>query len=141
MSKTTAAAPAPVRDRNGFAVGLTVFAGAMLALVAFFQALVGLTAIFSSEYVVVTQNYVFSFDAALWGWIHLGLGVLLGAAAWFLFQGKVWARTVAVAVAGLNAVANFAWLPHTPVWSTLIIALDVLVIWALTAHGRDIVEE
>jgi hypothetical protein len=30
------------------------------------------------------------------------------------------------------------WLPYYPVWSILIIAVDVLVIWALTAHGRDI---
>ena len=118
-----------------------MFAGAILMLVAFFQVFLGLVAIFGDEYVVVTPNYIFSFDTTLWGWIHVALGVLLGAAAWFIYQGKVWARTVGVAAAGLNAVANFAWLPHTPVWSALIIALDVLVIWALTAHGRDIITE
>ena len=141
MSKTTAPAETSTPTRNSFAVGLTMFAGAILMLVAFFQVFLGLVAIFGDEYVVVTPNYIFSFDTTLWGWIHVALGVLLGAAAWFIYQGKVWARTVGVAAAGLNAVANFAWLPHTPVWSALIIALDVLVIWALTAHGRDIITE
>ena len=141
MSKTTAPAETSTPTRNSFAVGLTMFAGAILMLVAFFQVFLGLVAIFGDEYVVVTPNYIFSFDTTLWGWIHVALGVLLGAAAWFIYQGKVWARTVGVAAAGLNAVANFAWLPHTPVWSALIIALDVLVIWALAAHGRDIITE
>jgi len=56
----------------------------------------------------------------------------------FLFQGALWARVVGIAVAALSAVLNFMWLPYYPIWSILIIAVDVLVIWALTAHGRDI---
>ena len=50
----------------------------------------------------------------------------------------MWARTIGVVVAGLSVVLNFAWLPYYPVWSLIIIALDVFVIWALTAHGRDV---
>ena len=40
-------------------------------------------------------------------------------------------------VAGLSAIAAFMWLPYYPLWGIVIIALDVAVIWALTAHGRD----
>lgn len=130
-----------VKPRSGLAVGLTVFASVILAVVGVFQGLLGLSAIFNDEILLATPNYLFSIDLSAWGWLHLGLGALLGFAAWALWSGAVWARTVGVIAAGLNAVANFAWLPHTPVWSTLIIALDVLVIWALTAHGRDLAND
>jgi hypothetical protein len=40
----------------------------------------------------------------------------------------------------LSAIANFAFIPYQPVWSIVMIAIAVTVIWALTAHGRDIVE-
>ena len=55
-----------------------------------------------------------------------------------LFQGATWARAVAVVLASLSIVANFFWMPYYPLWSLTIIALGVLVIWAATAHGRDI---
>ena len=53
-------------------------------------------------------------------------------------SGNVAARTVGVGVAGLAAIVNFAWLPYYPVWSIIVIAISVAIIWALTAHGRDI---
>ena len=47
-------------------------------------------------------------------------------------------RTVGVIIAGLAAIVNFAWLPYHPVWSIIVIAISIAIIWALTAHGRDI---
>ena len=58
-------------------------------------------------------------------------------AGFFVFSGAVWARSVGVGVAVISAILNFMWLPYYPVWSLLIIAVDVLVVWALTVHGRD----
>ena len=34
-----------------------------------------------------------------------------------------------------SASANFAFIPYYPFWSLLIITLDILVIWAIAAHG------
>jgi hypothetical protein len=41
-------------------------------------------------------------------------------------------------VAVLSAIANFLWLPYSPLWALLIIAVDVFVIWAIAAHGREV---
>ena len=65
-------------------------------------------------------------------------GIIVVLAGIGLFSGAVWARTVGVIVAALSAIVNFAWLPWYPIWGIIIIAVDVAVIWALTAHGRDI---
>ena len=59
-------------------------------------------------------------------------------AGFAVLQGQVWGRTIGIILAALSALANFAFIPYYPFWSMLIIALDVFVIWALTAHGRDI---
>jgi hypothetical protein len=61
-------------------------------------------------------------------------------AGFFLFAGTVWARIVGVTVAVLWALFAFAWMPWYPVWAIMLIAISVSVIWALTAHGHDIVE-
>jgi uncharacterized membrane protein (DUF106 family) len=81
---------------------------------------------------------VFEFDITAWGWIQLTLGVILIASGIGIFSGNVTARTVGVIIAGLAAIVNFAWLPYYPVWSIIVIAICVTVIWAHTAHGRDI---
>jgi hypothetical protein len=52
-------------------------------------------------------------------------------------SGRTWARVVGITVAVLSAIAAFLWLPYYPFWALLIIALDVFVIWAITAHGRE----
>jgi hypothetical protein len=123
---------------NDAAVGLTVFAGVMMIMVGVFQAIQGVVAVFNDTFYVVGQEWAFSFDVTVWGWIHLLVGVLLVAAGFFLFRGAVWARVIGVAAVAISAVLNFMWLPYYPLWSMLVIALDVFVIWALTAHGRDI---
>ena len=123
---------------NDAAAGLTVFAGAMMIMVGVFQAIQGVVALFNDTFFVVGQEWVFSFDVTVWGWIHLLVGVLLVAAGFFVFRGAVWARVIGVAAVAISAVLNFMWLPYYPLWSLLIIALDVFVIWALTVHGRDV---
>ena len=55
-----------------------------------------------------------------------------------VFAGQVWARTVGVVVAALSALLNLGFLAAYPVWSLILIALDVVVIMALTVHGSDI---
>jgi hypothetical protein len=126
------------RATSGWAVGLIVFAAIMLMMAGTFQFLAGLVALFENEFYVTTRNYVFQLDATTWGWIHLLLGIVLGIAGWGLLSGRTWGRVVAITVAALSALANFLFLPYYPFWALTIITLDVLVIWAVAAHGRDV---
>ncbi|MHB8858076.1 MAG: DUF7144 family membrane protein [Thermoleophilia bacterium] len=121
-------------------MGFTAFAGLMLVLVGLYHFIAGIAALVHNEFYVVTTNYVFSFNVTAWGWIHLIAGVIVFFAGIGVFSGAMWARMVGVLVALLSGIANFMFLPYYPLWSILIIAVDVAVIWALTAHGRDITE-
>jgi hypothetical protein len=131
---------APQRQTSGWAVGWTYFASMMMILIGIFQAIAGLVAIVDDEFFVATRNYVFKFDTTQWGWIHLILGVVVGLAGAYLLTGSVFARTIGVIMAIVSAIAGFAWLPYYPVWGVIFVAIAVSVIWALTAHGRDVVD-
>ena len=135
MSKSTTQAN---RAPSEAAAGLAVFAAVAMMMIGSFQAIQGIVALANDTFYVVGQEYIFQFDVTTWGWIHLLLGILVAVAGYFVLQGAVWARTVGVIVAVISALFNFAWLPYYPVWSIIIITLNVFVIWALTAHGRDV---
>ncbi len=130
---------APTRTPSGWAVGWTYFASLMMILIGLFHAIAGLVAILDDEFYVATRKYVFQFDVTQWGWIHLIFGVLIILAGVYVMRGSVVARTVGVVMALISAVVGFAWLPYQPIWGVIIIAIAVSVVWALTAHGRDVV--
>jgi hypothetical protein len=128
----------PDQTTSGWATGFILFAGLMMIMVGIWQALDGLIGIFENEFYVATRNYLFQFDATTWGWVHLVVGLLVAFAGWGLLSGRTWARAVAITVAVLSAIANFLWLPYYPFWALLIIAVDIFVIWAIAAHGREV---
>lgn len=134
-SQTRPSAPARSETTSGWAIGFISFAAVMMIMTGAFQAFAGLVAIFENQFFVATENYLFQFDATTWGWIHLLLGLVVVGAGFGVMSGRTWARTVGILLAVLSAIANFLFIPYYPFWSLLIIALDVLVIWALAAHG------
>lgn len=125
------------RDVSEWAIGWTVFAAIWMWILGFFHALAGFVGIVEDEILVLGPEYLYQLDVSTWGWIHLILGIVVLLAAFAIFNGSVWARTVGVIVAVVSIVSNFAWLPYHPVWSVLMITAGVFVIWALTVHGRD----
>jgi hypothetical protein len=126
---------------SGWAIGWTMFAGVLMITIGIWHAMAGLAGVVEDQFYTVTPNYIFKFDATTWGWIHLIFGIIVALAGFAVFSGAVWARTIGVFLAVLSLIANFAFIPIYPIWSIVIIAVDVAVIWALTAHGRDIVAE
>ncbi len=69
-----------------------------------------------------------------WGWIHLILGVFALVAGAGVLRGAAWARYVAILLAAISLVFQFLFLPYSPVWSVIMIAIDVFVIWALASY-------
>jgi hypothetical protein len=119
-------------------VGWIIFAGTMMTLVGTFHVIQGLVALFDDTYYLVGQNgLVVQADYTAWGWAHLISGVVIFGAGLALFSGKMWARTLGVILASISMILNFAFIAAFPVWSLTIIALDVFVIYALTAHGGE----
>jgi hypothetical protein len=120
------------------AVGWALFAAIMLMIAGFFQIIAGIAAIAEDDFYLTTQKWVFEFDVTTWGWIHVVLGILLLCVGAGILTGNILARTVGVVIAGISAIGNFAFMPYYPVWAILVIAIDIAIIWALTAHGRDV---
>jgi hypothetical protein len=119
--------------------GWVVFASAMMFLLGCFQAVQGLVAIFDDGFYHVTEGgLVVNVDYTAWGWTHLLLGALIIISGAGVLTGNLAARTVGVVLAGLSALVNLAFIEAYPVWSVMIITLDVLVIYALVVHGREL---
>ncbi|GAA3611319.1 hypothetical protein GCM10022419_115410 [Nonomuraea rosea] len=133
-----AADQVPVRTTaaDGWALGLAFFAGCMMVIIAIFQVVAGIAALASDDFYQRTPHYVFAATITMWGWTHLVLGIVIGFAAAGVFAGVGPARAIGMLVAVLGAVANFLDLPHRPLWSLVLIVLDVAVVWALAMYTR-----
>jgi hypothetical protein len=130
-------AEAPPPEPTGW-VGWIAFASMMMIMVGSFQVMLGLTALFSSDYFLVGEaNLLVSVDYTGWGWTHIALGALAIGAAFGLLAGQMWARVVGIAMAGLSAIVNLAFVAAYPLWSVMVIVLDVLVIYAIAMHGKE----
>jgi hypothetical protein len=120
-----------------WAHGVSTFAGIMMIVGGAFQALEAIAAIVNDKYLVVLPNYVYAFDLTVWGWVHLLIGLALVAIGICLLMGQGWARVAGIVVAGIAALINFTWLPYAPFWAIVVIAIDVLVIWALVSSRQQ----
>jgi hypothetical protein len=107
----------------------------MLTLIGVFQLIAGLVAVLNDEFFVVARNYTFDLDVTAWGWLHLIIGALMVVVGMGLFGRRTWAGVTGIMLAMLSAVMNFFFIPYYPLWSIVVIALDVWVIWALTRPG------
>jgi hypothetical protein len=126
---------------SGLAVGLALFAACLMILSGAFGAILGLAAIVDDDLYVIRGDYVFEWDVSAWGWVHLIFGIILVLAGAAVITGQVWARAVGILLAVISAIANFMFLPYYPVWSIVIIALDVAVIWGLAKYSRQTADE
>lgn len=120
-----------------WATGLALFAGTLMVVAGVYHALAGIAALINDEVYVSTPDYVYAFDITGWGWTHLVLGILVAAVGVAVLQGYPWGRMAGIALAALSLVANFLFLPYYPIWSLLIIALDIAIIWALSVLQRE----
>ena len=123
-------------------VGWIGFAGVLMVILGAVHAFQGLVGIFKDEYFLVsTSGLALKLDFTAWGWIHLLIGVIIVLAGICVLAGQMWARIVGVILAALSLLANVAFLAAYPLWSLIMIALDIVIIMALTVHGSEIKPE
>jgi uncharacterized Tic20 family protein len=116
--------------------GMIAFAAMMLLLVGGFHVLGGFVALFEdNQYEVGSSELMVSVNYKVWGVFHMAIGVTMCLAGVSLFYRRTWARVVAVVVSSISAVTNLAFLDAAPVWYTLMILIDVLIIYAVTVHS------
>ncbi|HLN78021.1 MAG TPA: hypothetical protein VK204_13310 [Nocardioidaceae bacterium] len=133
----TSRSEAPAPQATGW-VGWIIFASVMMIMVGTFQVIIGLTSLFKSGYYVVpSQDLLVNVNFTAWGWTHIILGALAVAAAFGLLAGQMWARIVGIAMAVVSAVVNMAFIAAYPLWSIMVITLDVLVVYAIAMHGKE----
>ncbi|MEU7812471.1 hypothetical protein [Pseudonocardia sp. NPDC049154] len=123
--------------RTEFTTTFALFAAVLMLLAGACGVLTGIASIVQDEVLVRGPQYTYTLDLATWGWIHLVLAVLLGAAGAGVLWGASWARALGITAAALNIVAHFAFLPHFPIWGLMLIALNVIVIWALVPYRAE----
>ena len=123
-------------EQSGW-TGWIWFAGIMMIVAGSLNALYGLIAVVNDEWVVWTNSASLYLDLSQWGAVHLVVGLVMLFSGIGVFSGNILARTVGVIVASISLITNFFFIPAYPLWALTVITLDVLVIWALTAHGKE----
>jgi hypothetical protein len=118
-------------------MGFVVFAGAMMIMGGIFQFIQGLAAVIQDDFFVLTRNFAFDLDVTTWGWVHMVTGAVVVLAGFYVFTGNLAARMVGITIAILSGIINFFFIPYYPVWSLLIIAIDIGVVWALATYDTS----
>ena len=129
----------PTEQRQSGWVAWVSFAAVMMIILGLFHAMDGLVAIFKDEFYVVGRNgLVVEVDYTAWGFLHLALGIVVILAAASMLRGHMAGRIAGVATATVSAVVNLAFLAAYPAWSVIMIAIDIIVIYAIVVHGREL---
>jgi hypothetical protein len=129
-----------VAEKRKLWLGWVAFAAVMMFMSGLFNAITGLTAVFSDEVYIGPHDGVLVLDLTAWGWVHVLLGTLMVATAAMLLFGAMWARLVTVVLVCLNMVTQLSVLPAYPFWGLLLIAVDILVVWTIIVHGDEIAD-
>jgi predicted lipid-binding transport protein (Tim44 family) len=120
-------------------IGWIIFAGLMLGMLGAFLLVAGFVALFDEDYFQATgaEPLFLAVDQQTWGWLQLVIGTAAILTAAGLLYGVVLARVIGAGIAVLSAVTNLLAIGAYPVWSVLLIAVNVCVLYAITVHGRE----
>jgi hypothetical protein len=136
MSSTIPESGAPPRYQSEPAGvnGWIVFAGVIMLVMGFLDAMWGLAAVINNEVVTVGGHGVIVWDISAWGWGHLILGTLVALTGLGLLAGQGWARVLGIVFVSLDLLVQFGTFTLFPLWSIMLIAIDIVIIYQLTAR-------
>jgi hypothetical protein len=124
--------------RTGW-VGWISFAALLMIVAGALGAMAGLAAIVRDETYVQVAGRVWIFDETAWGWIHLLLGIAIVAVGAMMLQGRPIALGLGAGIIMLHMLGSFAWLSIYPWWGMVVIAIDILILYAIVVHGYEAV--
>ncbi|MFD3331452.1 hypothetical protein ACFWV1_02185 [Streptomyces sp. NPDC058700] len=140
MTQNTAPHRKQHSSSAAWAAGGTLFAGVLMLITGIMDILQGIAGIAKDDVYARVGDYVFKFNLTTWGWIHLILGVVLVIVGYGILKGAEWGRVTGIALASLNVLLHFLFLPYQPWWALFSMAVSIFVIWALATnddYGRD----
>ncbi|MET8814402.1 hypothetical protein ABZW47_20605 [Streptomyces sp. NPDC004549] len=132
QQQQTQSAPSP--SHGGLAEGGAVFGGVLMLMNGILAILQGISAIAADDVYARIDAYVYKINLTGWGWILLVLGVIAVITGVGILMGLEWARVVGILLASLSMIAQFLFLPYSPIWSLIMIGIDFFVIWALATY-------
>jgi hypothetical protein len=122
--------------------GYILFAAGIMILIGIFTALMGSIALFDQSWFSSPPSSLLAFSSYhTWGVIHLVVGLFAIVAGIGVMTGRTWARIMAIIVVGVNAISQVAFTSAYPAWSIIVLALDIIAIYALTVHGGDLAND
>jgi hypothetical protein len=127
---------------RGFWAGWVGFAGVLMVVIGILNFFQGLIAIIRDNYYVLTPEQIIVFDLTAWGWIMLIWGIVVALAGAALVSGRSWARWFTIVVASLNFIVQLAFVGSSQytLWALTVLALNVLVLYALIVRWEDVKE-
>jgi len=121
-------------------VGWIVFAVVLMCLSGAFNIVTGLIAVFSDTVYVDTPGSSIVLDVTAWGWVQVLWGLIIIVTGLSLARGHAWGRIIGVLVVGFNTLTQLLEMPAYPLYSLLIITVDLLILWAIVVHGDELRE-
>ncbi len=121
-------------SRRPAGAGWFTFAGVMFIIAGVANLLWGIGALDTKEY-LPESGLLFS-SLTFWGWVSIIWALLAFLAAYLLLTRSDFGAGLGVIMAMLSAVFWLFALPVLPIWSLVIISIDVLIIYGLTAHAE-----
>lgn len=124
--------------RGGWVTGGVTFAGVLMVCSGILALLQGIAAVAGDDVYFRIGAYIYKINLTGWGTIHIIIGALVLLTGIGLLMGMAWARFAGLFLVALSLIAQFLFLPYAPVWSLVLMALDVFVIWALASRQEAV---
>jgi hypothetical protein len=136
MAGTNLTTPRGSTEVTGW-TGWIAFAAFMMMLSGILSLITGFIAVINNNWTMWNNQGAPFGTTYWWGWWTMFVGLVVIAISAALLRGSMFARTVAVFVVGGSLISQFLSLNIAPLWSLIVIVIDLLVIWAVMVHGRE----
>ena len=125
-------------NNSSHMTGWVALAAALMIVQGIINFFYGLGALANAHWYAYAHGTVYWLDISHWGWVVLLVGLLLILSGILLWSGNLFGRIMGVIFAVASFIANLNYFPVAPAWTTLALVLDVVIIYAILAHGKEL---